>query len=150
MHLTIRFFGDIEEDLVPVIGDALIVKLGDFQGGIIKIKGLGTFENRSAYNVLWAGIEDTQKLLEIKQIVDQTLEEVLPIKTHRRYRPHLTLARMKRIYHRDRFLEEISKYETTDFGTYALDRLVLYQSILGERGPVYKELKEIKLDRLKS
>lgn len=145
MHLTIRFFGDVEEERIVELADALKVALSDVPSGEICIKGLGTFENRSSYNVLWAGIEDPEPLREIKSITDEALKEIQPVKIHRNYRPHLTLARMKRIYERERFMDEIVRYEATDFGTYKLDRLVLFQSILGEQGPVYKELHEVVL-----
>lgn len=146
MHLTIRFFGDVEEKQLGELADTLSAALGVVPSGEICIKGLGTFENRSSYNVLWAGIEDPEPLREIKSITDEALKEIQPVKIHRNYRPHLTLARMKRIYERERLLDEIARYEATDFGTYKLDRLVLFQSILGEKGPVYKELREIVLD----
>ncbi len=149
MHLTIRFFGDVEEDQVEVMADALTAAIRDVTTSDIVLKGLGTFENSSAYNVLWAGIEDQEALREIKRLTDEALEGILPIKTHRRYRPHLTLARMKKIYDRERFMDAIAQNETKDFGTYKLDRLVLFQSILGECGPVYRELRKIKLGERK-
>lgn len=140
MHLTIRFFGDVEEELVPDIAGKIAKALNEFSSAEITIKGLGKFENRSTYSVLWAGIEDPGMLIDIKGLVDTALAEVLPVQTHRKYRPHLTLARMKRIYNTERFNEAISAYEFMDFGNYRVDHLVLYQSILGEQGPVYKEL----------
>lgn len=146
MHLTIRFFGDIEEGQVGEIASTLSASLSVALAGEISVRGLGTFENGTSYSVLWAGIEDPDPLREIKNIVDVALKEILPVKTHRHYRPHLTLARMKRIYERDRFLDEISQYETKDFGSYKLNRLVLFQSILGEQGPVYKELRSFVLE----
>lgn len=143
IHLTIRFFGDVKEDQIGQITAVVSSALYDVPASEISLKGLGTFENSSSYHVLWAGIKDQSLLHEIKGRIDEALNELLPIKIHRRYHPHLTLARMKRIYDRERFLEEISRYSTSDFGSYRLDRLVLFQSILGERGPVYKELHEI-------
>ena len=145
MHLTIKFFGDIEEEQVSEIGEALKSAFAGFPSGEIRIRGLGTFENWSNYNVLWAGIEDPEVLVEIKNMADEALKLILPVQTQRHYRPHLTLARMKKLHNKEKFLEEIAKYKEENFGIYNVNRLVLFQSILGEQGPGYNELKELVL-----
>lgn len=145
MHLTIRFFGDLNDSTVQLIGDKLVERFDGFQAGDIQISGLGTFENWSHTNVLWAGIENPETLVKIREMADTALQQILPVDQGRKYRPHLTLARMKKLQDRNFFLSEVDKYAKDDFGVYPINKLVLYQSILGLGAPIYKSLKEFKL-----
>jgi 2'-5' RNA ligase len=57
-------------------------------------------------------------------------------------KPHLTLARIKQLNDRPVFDSILNDYKKYSFGSVEIDRIVLYESILTQQGPVYKPLFE--------
>jgi len=54
--------------------------------------------------------------------------------------PHLTLARIKRLATNDSFESFLTKNRELHFGSFAISRVVLFESILNVRGSIYKPL----------
>lgn len=59
--------------------------------------------------------------------------------------PHLTVARVKYVRNRDRYMEVVRKYENMDFGTQLVNEVKLKRSVLTPKGPIYSDLMTIKL-----
>jgi 2'-5' RNA ligase len=54
--------------------------------------------------------------------------------------PHLTLSRIKSLEYRDSLKSLLQQHQHSDFGAVKLDQVVLFESVLTPRGPVYKPL----------
>lgn len=144
MHISLFFFGEVDrqtlERLEAITGET-VQQSGRFTVGV---GGLGGFPTLGAPRVIWTGVKnDTGELGDIYcGIRDRILAEKLPVKTEKRdYRPHITIGRVKRRPER-RLLESIEAKKEEQFGTCEAGGLVMYQSILTQRGPVYRTLRE--------
>jgi 2'-5' RNA ligase len=95
IHLTMKFFGDVEESRIPEINEAAKVLQG--RGAIdLEVKGLGTFPGGKRPRVVWVGIEgDIDRFVSIRDILDGALSEIGFPAEERPFRGHLTLGRVK-------------------------------------------------------
>ena len=96
VHLTLKFFGNVAKDQLTRISNAARVA-SDFSPFQIKIGGTGVFPKASRPQVLWIGVEDPSAgLAELqRRFEEECAKEGFP-KEDRAYRPHLTIARLRR------------------------------------------------------
>lgn len=145
MHLTVKFLGDIFEEQVPVLKQALGKLDKDTSPFSLTIKGLGGFPSLQRPRILWAGVSGAVDHLEILvSCVESALSPLGYAQESRPYHPHLTLSRIKSNS------REIGRIiETSDllrqewmFGDLRVDRLCLFQSRLTSHGATYSLLWE--------
>ena len=58
---------------------------------------------------------------------------------------HLTLARVKFVKDKLKLLDFLQRNKEIELGETEIDKLVLYESVLGEEGPKYSVLEEFEL-----
>lgn len=91
LHVTLKFVGEVGEDLVRKMKDALAqVKAEPFT---MKFEGVGFFPNPKAARVFWAGVDGGEALPRLASAVDASLEKLGITREEKAYHPHLTLAR---------------------------------------------------------
>jgi len=146
MHITLRFLGDITSDGIEAVRSRLQEAFMHESAITIRYMGLGTFGHRSQLSVLWTGIVGEEQIVRLREIADHCLDPIFPSVERRAFRPHLTLARMKRLDNRKKFLDVVSNYHNVEFGGCELSRIIFYKSILGNGGPQYEPLEEIVLE----
>ena len=96
MHVTVKFLGDIAEDGLRDIEQALALVAGHHAAFSIEIRGLGVFPAGRAPRVLWLGLAGgTDRLMPLAQSLDEALAELGYPRERRPFQPHLTLARIK-------------------------------------------------------
>jgi 2'-5' RNA ligase len=145
MHLTLRFLGDIQEDDVGRIGKLLAETFSFTDGFEIQFSGLGTFGKRMSPSVLYARIADKGRLETLYQALAKATYEILPLEKKKVFLPHLTLARMKMLKDPDKIIHLLESYGEKDLGKAAMQKVVLFRSILTSEGPEYTVLSEVKL-----
>lgn len=146
-HVTLIFLG-----LTPIVQIKILELLIEESFSGIKafkteLRGVGVFPNTHNPKVLWLGLENIESLIPART---QTLEILLKtgfLLDNKPLNPHLTLARVKNAGHRDSFKKLLDRYESYPFGTVALDKIVLYESVSTSDGPVYKPLFVYELDK---
>ncbi len=91
-HLTLRFIGEIGEDVAADIDEALVrLRARRFA---LQIAGTGVFGGEKPRS-LWAGIERNPELAGLRDKIEQTLIRTgLPAEP-RKFSPHVTLARLR-------------------------------------------------------
>jgi len=92
-HLTLRFIGEIGEDLAADIDEALSrLRARRF---MLQIAGTGVFGGGDKPRSLWAGVERNPELAALRDKIEQALIRAgLPPET-RKFAPHVTLARLQ-------------------------------------------------------
>jgi len=144
MHITIRFFGDLCESLAGEVGERMLNVFNGRQRFSFDLHGLGTFTDRKKRpTVLWTGVYPEGHFVEIRRILDGALEGLPLPATNRHFRPHITLARMKKISPPSDFLETVVGHQEEEFGTSVVERIVLFRSVLKPAGPDYLSLNEV-------
>lgn len=140
MHVTLHFIGQADVDHVR---NALrTVEAGSCY---ISIRDVGRFKIAGGRTILWAGVDDTEELLAVHDATGRALATTGFTPERRRYRPHVTLARLKPFVRKavtDAFLEAGRGRE---FGACTADRFVLYDSVTREDGPRYDEIESYPL-----
>ena len=74
-HLTVKFFGDIEEAQVEPIAVALQEQLDLFPRFTINAKGLGVFPERGRPKILWVGLTGN----ELAELAARVQSALLPL-----------------------------------------------------------------------
>lgn len=142
LHISLRFIGevpggdeiDIDRALQDVVGEA-------FEATLV---GVGCFDRRGRVHAVWAGIENPESLMRLQGKVESALVNSGIEPEHRKYKPHVTLARMKNGPAREvaAFMEV---HEGFQEGPFAVDRFTLFRSHLGRGGAHYETLADYPL-----
>ena len=140
IHLTLKFLGEITDSQVEKVKELLRdLKFSSFT---LRFRGIGTFPNHSRPRVIWVGVsEGATEFSELAKRVDASLRKLgFPPET-RGFKPHLTIARVKR-GGGTALSNLIQAYSLEDFGTLKVNSVKLKRSTLTPRGPVYTTLYE--------
>lgn len=126
LHLTLHFLGDVEDDRLAALQDALATVR--HQPFTIAIRGTGVFPPRGRPSVLWAGVAESPPLVELHAGIGAALEACGLEVERRPYAPHVTLARLTPAVPRAwvaRLLGDTAGIEIDDL---PIDRFHLYES----------------------
>ncbi|WP_461209732.1 RNA 2',3'-cyclic phosphodiesterase [Desulfocurvus sp. DL9XJH121] len=135
-HLTLKFLGDAPEEAVADIRAALAgVAFGPFS---VRAGGAGYFPPRGEPRVFWVGLAlGAEAVAGLAGEVERALAPLGFEPESRAYRPHLTLARVRRARGDDwsGMSREASEMRWPAFEVRAF---TLWQSVLGPSGPSYR------------
>jgi 2'-5' RNA ligase len=97
IHLTLKFFGNVEVKRIQRIAEAAERAVKEFSAFRIGVGETGVFPRASRPQVLWIGVSDPKGQLSGLQekFESECAVEGFP-KENRAYRPHLTIARLRR------------------------------------------------------
>lgn len=137
IHLTLKFFGNVAVDRTPKISAAAKRTAEQFSQFQIGVGNTGVFPRPSRAQVLWIGVSDSSGQLSTlqKRFEDECAAEGFP-KEDRAYRPHLTIARIRKPEGTRRLAET---HLNTNFPTIdvPLHELVVFRSELSSKGSRY-------------
>jgi 2'-5' RNA ligase len=141
LHLTVRFIGGIERDLVA--GIAARLAESPLRAFDLALGDLGTFQRGRLVRVVWmgvsAGVEAARGLA--GQVEAACVAAGLGPET-RQFQAHLTLARA-----RSRLGAALPQLpDPPRLGPWQADELVLYESHLSPKGSVYEPLRALHMD----
>jgi len=146
-HLTLKFLGDVDEEMIDPIGDAIKKITGNYSPFELIIKGLGVFPNKRSPRVLWAGIKMPEdSVARMQKEMEEALFQLGFARENRKFKPHLTLGRVKRRMP-PQFSEEFLNC-VLQAQPFNVDKIVLMKSDLKPTGAVYTPLKIIELNNI--
>lgn len=139
LHLTLRFIGEVPDDMAADI-DAALAEIESPAFDLV-LDGVGMFGSGRSARVLWAGVERSEPLTRLQSKVESALVRCGLPAEERKFSPHVTLARLRDAPKErlGRFLEERGLFRA---GPMRIDRFTLYRSHLGKGGAVYEALRE--------
>lgn len=148
LHVTLKFLGEIEENMVEKVKNTLTESLHDVTSFFLTASDLGAFPSLSSPRVIWLGIgEGKEKIEKIFKEVEKGLIECGIPPEGRKYHPHITLGRIKRSVNRG-WWKGVLNMKLPRFPRMVVREVVLYQSCLHSEGPEYKVLKRYNLGEL--
>lgn len=131
-HITLGFFGDLDDEQVQMLDDMLDkIRIGPFE---FCLKGAGFFGGSDPH-ALWLGVEPHRALIELAQAVRSAARKSGIAMEARKYMPHLTLAYLGRNTDLQRviaFEKRLARFETDPL---IADRFHLYSSSEAKTGP---------------
>ncbi len=142
LHLTLKFLGEIDENKIEEIKKRLKkIKFGEFE---TEINFIGIFDNRkSKYDqkiIIWLNMTNCEKL---QKEIDERLSGIF--KKEKRFMSHLTIARVKNVENKRKFIDELKKIKIPKM-RFPVENFYLKKSILTEEKPVYETIEEFNLE----
>jgi 2'-5' RNA ligase len=96
LHLTLKFLGNVAEDDLSRVAQALEPLRGRHEPFEVSISGFGAFPSERKARILWAGVgEGSEPLRAVALSVEDLLEPAGFGREQRPYVPHLTLGRAR-------------------------------------------------------
>jgi len=94
LHVTLRFFGDIREDIARDL-DGELAALAPRRPFEIALEGVGAFGEGRDVHVLWAGVTESPELKHLAKACEAAARRAGLKAETRPWRPHLTLAYLR-------------------------------------------------------
>lgn len=145
LHLTLKFFGETEEERVPQLSAALERAASLINPFELILGGTGAFPPSGLPRVLWLGVLDASgRLAKLHQRIEDECARHGFARERKRFHPHLTIARLRSREGARRLAatHKSMKFETEAF---PITEIVLIKSDLGPRGSRYTKLSGHKL-----
>ena len=143
-HVTLRFMRDTNVALIPQIKEELQKMIKLPLKSSLQLTGPGSFGPRKKPRVIWLGFDQDEPFQSLRSDTDRAMEKCGWPLSDQPFRAHLTLGRIRSLKDPARYYEIIEQMKETFTGRAELDRLVFYRSELGESGPTYTALKEMR------
>ena len=150
VHLTLQFIGHQPVRDVEELPAALAPLVADHHRFVLSARGVGAFPSLNRAQVVWAGIggSDLPRLEELHAALGVALRGAnLPVED-RRFRPHLTLARVARplpAKARRQLLAWSNRWKETELGILPVEQVQLMRSQLGGGPARYSTLASFSL-----
>ncbi len=147
-HLTLTFLGELAEDVVSRVEEALYRV--DHPTFLFQAGSAGFFPpgTQRAPRVVWAGLEKgAEETRTLAGQVQRAVSEVGFATEERPFRPHLTLARVREARKGDDWTALLRDLEERRWPEMWMRSFVLWQSVLSSSGPTYTVIREFALGR---
>ena len=105
IHLTLKFLGEVQPDKTEKVKEEL--KKIKFKPFSVYLDSAGVFPSESYIRVVWIGLKPENDILELQSNIDERLKELF--KKEKDFKAHVTLARVKLIEDKKRFIEQLKK-----------------------------------------
>jgi len=138
VHLTLKFIGEVKEELLPNIIDELeFVK--NYSAFDCIVSRYGFFFRDNEPKILWCNLETDDSIISLVDEINNRLQKFDIEIERRKFKGHLTLLRIKEKVTED-FIKRIKEYkfDPIEFNT---NEIALIQSVLKPSGSEYKVLK---------
>ena len=142
LHLTLKFLGDVDLRDIPEVCAAMTRAAASVPPFTLRMVGAGAFPRESQPRTVWIGADEgTEEIAVLHERIEVALAELGFRREHRRFRPHLTIGRVRSA---DRGIEELARVlgENHDFvaGVVDVDEVVAFSSELDRAGPIHEAL----------
>jgi RNA 2',3'-cyclic 3'-phosphodiesterase len=147
IHLTVKFLGEVDEIKVNDIKAAVEKTAAKYRMVESTVEKIGAFPDFVRPRVIWAGMTGGIETIDgmVKDIEDAMAALGFP-REDKRFKPHITLGRVKENYGLGDLISYIKSYHLVPMPL-NLESLVLFQSTLTPRGPIYDRLLEVPLHK---
>lgn len=135
MHLTLRFFGDLREDVARDLDEQLAGVSGEPLE--LALTGVGAFGEGRDIHAIWAGVEDNPTLMQLAARCESAARRAGLKADTRKFAPHVTVAYLRRPEPTDvaAWIQSHSLLRTQPF---TLDSFGLYSSWRSSEGSRYR------------
>jgi 2'-5' RNA ligase len=148
VHLTLKFLGEIDPNLVSNIHEAVESAITDYVKMAIEVRGLGCFPRLKQPRVIWVGLAgDTKSLSAMQEAIEKAVSPFGFPRENRPFRPHLTIGRVRSNKRRDALIEAIRPSLDLHLGSFTVESVVQFESQLHPSGARYISLWEAPLGR---
>lgn len=147
MHLTLKFFGNIEEEMVEDISLIIQKVISNYSSFDLAIENCGSFPNENNIKVLWLGIANSEnnKIANLQKDLDKEFKK-LGFKKEKNFISHLTIGRVKNSKNKAEIKNKIAKFKDIKIGKMTVNKISLKKSTLTSNGPIYEDINVFNLN----
>lgn len=144
LHITLRFLGDRSTEEFEKIRSVLSSEftVNDFE---VSLRGLGFFKKKSSLRTIWVGIDESKELNELSNQLNNRLNSIGIHNDGHKFFPHITVGRVKRNFKSWEFEKYILENSESSISRFSVNFFSLIKSELFPSGPVYRDIKIVKL-----
>ena len=140
MHFTVQFLGEVSEEMVRKISDAL--SSIEFSTFSISFVSVGVFPKPNFPRVIWIGTNDgVSELEKLAEMIRSELSQ-LGFNPDKKFKPHVTIFRVKNKI--EGISSKLEKFSSYYFGKQTVSEIKLKKSELTPNGPIYTDLLVVK------
>ncbi len=144
-HITLKFLGEVAEERVKEIIDALTGAFDHIAPFEASVEGRGVFPGFRNPRVVWGGVRDNGGFSALKEAVDRALEVLGFERDDKPFVPHITLGRVKKASMEDKRIIRQFCEGKVSYGSLTVGEVILYRSILKPEGAEYKKIHIFKI-----
>jgi 2'-5' RNA ligase len=141
LHITLKFLGDVGENVTEL----LIRRFEEikFDKFVCKFKNFSFFGKNGIPKILHADFEKNDKIINFHEIIDSECEFLGFNKEKRKFKPHVTLLRIKE----DTNITQLKDFSNSPIGieSFEVETFSIVKSELNYEGSVYTKIKSFKL-----
>ena len=135
VHLTLRFIGEVDGGIFRDIRASL--EEVHSECFLLRVKGVGCFPPRKVPRVLWAGLEKSNEMEQLKKRIDSQLHRIGIEPEKRKFSPHVTLARFKTKPSLNRVGDFLAGNALFSLPEFPVSEFHLYSSVLTQKGATH-------------
>ena len=140
MHFTVQFLGEVSEEMIGKISDAL--NSIEFSAFSITFASIGVFPKPNFPRVIWIGTDDgANKLEKLAEMIRSKLSH-LGFSPDKKFKPHVTIFRVKNKI--EDLPSKLEKFSSCSFGKQLVSEIKLKKSELSNQGSIYTDLLVVK------
>lgn len=142
LHLTLKFLGDVEQQDIPRVCEAVQRAVAEIPPFEFEIRGAGAFPNLRRPRTIWLGAgRGEDQMADLAHRVDKALQKLRFPREDRRFQAHLTIGRVRTpAPELAELAEMLGAAADAEVGTMAVEEAVVFSSDLRPTGPVYAPL----------
>ncbi len=145
VHLTLKFLGNVAEDMVDPLAKAAGREASGHPEMHLSVSGVGVFPSRRKARVVWLGLGGDLAGLERLQKDLETATAAFGFAPEKRsFKPHLTMGRVRSGLKRAELIAELDSVQPRPL-EFTARTLILFKSDLKPSGAVYTALKQLPL-----
>ena len=137
IHLTLHFFGETDESLIPLISEQLKEAVHNISTFEINISNFGIFGSSYKPRVIWMNINPNENIKVLSQNISNNLSKIGYTADRQNFVPHLTIGRIKSIKDKQLFQKQLDEVKCKFIQQTSLHKMYLFESILGSKGASY-------------
>lgn len=132
MHITVKFIGEVEEKRVGEVLERVVKAAGQVPAFPLEIEGVDRFPEKGPVRVIMSRVlSPDQRIIKLHRLVDSGIGGMGLAMDTRVLVPHVTVGRVSSNHGLNKLLRLVEKHDLDFFGSFVVERVVLYQSVMG-------------------
>lgn len=145
LHYTLRFLGDIEQNEISKLSEAVKSNIASIKPFPLRLSGLGCFPNAKRPRVVWLGADgDLEAFKQLAYQVESACRNTGFGKGDKPFSAHLTIGRIRNPRGLESFIDRLQKVEYRS-DEFEVKEVTVFKSDLSPRGPTYTPLAKLRL-----
>ena len=146
LHMTLKFLGEVDLREAPQVCAAVAEAMAQLPPFSIRVAGAGAFPDLRHPRTVWLGVsEGVEEMVQLHERLEAALARLGFRKEHRRFRPHLTIGRVRSTQGGADLGDLIARDADFAAGVSDVDEVVVFSSELNRDGPTYEPLSTAEL-----